>query len=965
MRAPAGPVVGRSAEIGIVATLLDDAREGRGRCLLVSGEAGVGKTSLVREIWARHRDDVVLLWATCLPLSTVTLPLAPLEDAVRRRVVGSDEPGSLPAPGEGVDWTRAFDEWLINLGRSRPVLLVVDDLQWADQSTLDVLTYVLAGLDGRRLLLLGTSRDPARGKVRSLRAWLANARRLPGVGELRLDRLDRVSTGEQVAGVLGTAAADSLSEAVYSRTLGNPYLTQLLLRELRPDTQTLPERLPAALDDALRAAGDDMGHPARELCSLIAIAGEPTDHDLLVKACVEAGLTADMEAALREAADAAILGTEPGDTFWFVHPLLAELFEADLRPNERRAYHRAWIRVLDCGSGPSGMARVAALARHHHAVGDAPAAYAWSVRAAEEALAVGGFPEALRAYRTALELWPQLPDSGGGDRLGLLARARQAAEAGYDLAAELGLVEELLGGLDPAQDPVPVSRLLRRQVYLRHVTGRRGSRDVDVLREACALSLVEPEEHALSLAALALAEIWLREPDGVTHAEEACDLARTVGSASVMGRALLSRAVTRMETGRLDDAGADVSSAYRLAVEARDGKLVDLAASWEFNVLAGLGRDHDALRAIQRGLDDLERFRVPRRGQAWLAAIAASHLLELGDSRRCRDLLREALGSPDGGLGSIQLRLTAALVASRQGRTDEAVDHLARAEELVTAEDTYRGLSFGITRAEVAFACRDPRGAHHIAVGVLRGVLDHCWERLPFLAARAVGDLLQQARDRSDERLVRHWLGTLDDLDRTRSALPSPGDDFAQASPRLMEAAFALYDAEAARCRADPYAAKAWRQAVDVCASASQRWDEAYARWRLAEALLADAPSRREGAGELRRARALAAELCAEPWLREIEALAVMARVRLDEVTAALPAQRLPSPLDTLTTREREVLAHLQAGRTYAEIAAELFISEKTVSVHVSNILRKTGTSTRVEAAALARRVLGEADTTA
>lgn len=259
-------------------------------------------------------------------------------------------------------------------------------------------------------------------------------------------------------------------------------------------------------------------------------------------------------------------------------------------------------------------------------------------------------------------------------------------------------------------------------------------------------------------------------------------------------------------------------------------------------------------------------------------------------------------------------------------------------------------------------AGRDPRGAYHVALGVLRGILDHRWERLPFLAARAIGDLLQHARDRSDNRQVRHWLDALDDLERARSALPAPSDDFANASPGTMAAAFALYDAELARCRGDAQTAYSWRRAVDLCASVSQRWDEAYARWRLAEALVADPASKGECAAELRRARARVVELGAEPWLREIDALAAMARIRLDDVKADTPVRRLPAPIDSLTPRELEIFAHLRAGRTYAEIATELVISDKTVSVHVSNILRKTGTSNRVEAAALARRLLGDAD---
>jgi predicted ATPase len=429
----------------------------------------------------------------------------------------------------------------------------VDDLQWADQSTLDVLTCLLAGLDTQRLLLVCTYRDPGVGASHPLRRWLADARRMPGVDELRLERLDRRSAAQQVENALCTAAAEHLSSAIYERTDGNPYLTHLLLRELEPDTYTLPDRLPTALADALRALTAALDASARDVCALIAVGGEPVAPSMLAAVCAEAGLAVELDTALRQAADAAVLERRSAGEWWFVHPLLAELLDRDLQLQSRRKFHVAWIHVVEKAVELTPMAQAAALAQHYHAVGDLRAAYDWSVRAAEAARALGAHPEALRAYQRALGLWPQLPATAANDRLELLRHAQRAAYGDGDWAAELDLVEEQLAVLERESAPVLVARLLARQQELRFRTGR-APRDVDVLRKACDLAVGDPEQHAHLLAMLAKAELWDRDPVGVRHAAEAYERARTSGSAGALARALVSRAFASAETGRIDAA---------------------------------------------------------------------------------------------------------------------------------------------------------------------------------------------------------------------------------------------------------------------------------------------------------------------------------------------------------------------------------------------------------------------------
>jgi DNA-binding CsgD family transcriptional regulator len=235
--------------------------------------------------------------------------------------------------------------------------------------------------------------------------------------------------------------------------------------------------------------------------------------------------------------------------------------------------------------------------------------------------------------------------------------------------------------------------------------------------------------------------------------------------------------------------------------------------------------------------------------------------------------------------------------------------------------------------------------------GVERGGHANLVERLVPLAARALADEAQALRDQGEDPAPA--VARLDDL---RSRYPAvladtgPGPMY-QVQVRAMQA---WYDAEIQRGRADP-AAAAWQHAAQACADGELAWDEAYAWWRTAEALAKDRATRDAAAAALRRAHELAMDLRAAPLLAEIAALAQGTRISLAAIDESRPAETAALP--GLTPREREILAHIVAGRTYGEIARDLVLSEKTVSVHVSHMLHKTGTANRVELAQLARRV--------
>ena len=293
----------------------------------------------------------------------------------------------------------------------------------------------------------------------------------------------------------------------------------------------------------------------------------------------------------------------------------------------------------------------------------------------------------------------------------------------------------------------------------------------------------------------------------------------------------------------------------------------------------------------------------------------------------------------------------AALLAFRSGDVDSGRAHLARARELAPVP-----LGVGDLRAftdiEGLWAGGEPREALDRLADMMPGVIavdPAGGDEVLVLAARVAAALAEQPGGREEAR---------DRLERVERIRGAGADRFAPGTADdLVHPAWGqLFAAERARCHGERHTAALWRSAVSACAAAGLIRDEALASYQLARALLADRGSRREAASALRRASHLATGLGAAPIVRDAADLARQAHIPLDEPAPVGQPPTSDDVLSSLTPREREVLSHLVVGRTYPEIAQALFISEKTVSVHVSNLLRQTGTSSRFEVAELMRR---------
>lgn len=954
-----GPaLLGRTGELEVFGALLERAATGGAGALLITGDAGVGKTALVQRACERADPCVLVLAGACLPLTSMTVPFLAIRSAVRDAhhegvpllgVVGpAESPSNVPI---------VFDAWLDTLCRDRLVILSIDDLHWADQSTLDVLMYVLAGPADRRLAVIATIRSGEVGDGHPLQRWLADVRRLPRIEQMTLDNLDRVSTGEQIAALLGATAHQSLVEEVFTHTRGNPYLNRLVVSGLQQDARSLPLDFPADLKSAVLQSWRRLPPAARELARILAVGGGPLHASDLIEVLGNELDLGDVQLLLREAMEAGTLDRARDGSYWFHHPMIAEVLEQGLTDDERRRWHAAFAdheeKQMADDLTPAAE-RMVAVADHHHLAGHLTEGYRWALRAAEAVQAVGGANEMLRLLRRAIELRSQLPYASESEQELLMRLMVAAAEAGAH-EEELRAVDLLLDGSDSEADPLLVAELLVRRAHLRFSTGR-GFLSQSDMREAVRLSAAEPAswQHALALAELAHAGFWQDDPEAAANADRALMVARAAGNPRALSYALSAKAVIAVVGQRNLEALVFATEALEASVLARDYFAFCHAALWKGNAREiWTSRVYADLMRQRR--EELVALGAPHPYVAWLSAVEAVSWVAIGEWREALNRLRDALGSDPGPLADVNARLAAARLATWQGRTDEAVAHLARADELCSGSSEFLNFEFDAVRAEVCLAEGNPHAAYEAAMtgATSPGLPPTMCEWLMPLASRALADQVQSERDTG-----RDPSANLARLAALTARFPTVIRDFGESTElwdRQIGALDHLYMAEVGRARQDLDNGAQWILTADACHTAWLAWEEAYACWRGAESLLMRGhPDRTRAPSVLRRGLALAEELEAALIENELRDLARSARISLEKVSVRTtePAAEIQG----LTVREREILGYVVAGRTYGEIARALVISEKTVSSHISNLLRKTGAANRVDLSRLAVR---------
>src|SRR5829696_3973866 len=965
--------VGRAAELAELQAALQDAADSRASLALVGGESGVGKSRLAEELTRHARESGArVLSGDCVELGEDELPYAPLLTALRPLVRDGDPAlealapslraaldAILPGLGAGSSGaeaaqSRVFEALLAlldALSESGPVLLVIEDLHWADSSTRHFLRFLAGTICTERLLVLGTYRSDELHRRHPLRPLLAELASDPYSRLIELPRFTPEELAEQLEGILAEPADPELVERVYRRSEGNALYAEEILAAGLDGRGALPP----TLRDALMLRVERLSARAQELIRWLAC--QPAADHLLVAAV--AGLDpADLRDALREAVASHIVVTVRDESYGFRHALLREVVYEDLLPGERTEMHAALAGQLEqrIEAGERGAHITAQVAHHWAAAGDQPRALAAAARAGLAAERVNAFGEAQALFERALSLWERVPDPetlAGVEEFELLRHAALAADQAGDPARQEGLLRRALTLIDAAEDPGRTA-LIQERISQSLWSQHRQDDSLEALREGLALLPNEPSAaRAKLLAQFARRRmVQSRFAEAAESAREALSVARAVGYREAEAIALNALGTALGEGGEVDQGVVHLRES--LAIAREEGLEMEEGGAWIniSDVLYLAGRTEEALEAARQGLETA--LTQDWRTTDWLKLSISEFRFQLGDWSGAEEAIPAASRRHTGGTLLYWYTCKAQLALARGDveAAEEAIAILERATADLT-EPQFVGMH-GILSGELSRRRGDIEAARAVIDDALDRI-EYCSEDVVRIAALAVmglrveGDAGEAARDRRDEEAEAVAKTRADALlERSRMA--------AEAGLVVEAAQLATSEGEHARATGAD-AVGAWR-------AAAERWDElrrpysaAYARWREAEALMAGRD--REGASRAASTALAAARRLGSAWLaEEVEPLAARAGLQLGEgAEAAAPAAR-PEADDPfgLTVRERDVLALVAAGATNREVGERLHMAEKTASVHVSRILAKLNVRSRTEAAAVAHR---------
>ncbi|MEU3791602.1 AAA family ATPase [Streptomyces fructofermentans] len=979
------PFIGRTDELARLTRVLDRSRAGEARAVLVAGDAGVGKTRVLAEAAAHARDaGATVVTGHCVDLGDVGLPYLPFTEIlgalagderfsgtlaahpVVDRLLGAGGEGGKDADGR-LQLFEGMASLLADLAATAPLLLVLEDLHWADQSSRDLLRFLLSrgiprlarsplrsGADASsaegpagRLAVFASYRADDLHRRHPLRPLLAELVRLPAVERLEL----RPMPDGEVASLVRAQRADPLPEVtvrrIVERAEGNAFYAEELLAATSGSAGGTESAVPSGLADVLLIRFEQLTDTAQQVLRTAAVAGRRVGHEVLSEA-VELP-DGELESALREAVGRQLLVPDGDNTYSFRHALIREAVYADLLPGERVRLHRVFASVL----GRRGRPGESAAERAHHSreSHDLPDALAASLEAADHAGRLRAPAEELRHLEAVLDLWSAVPADArpdGADTVTLTLRASAAAaRAGeahravsltrsalarvgteddtelaarvrYTLAGNLMRVDSLAAAFEYSSEAlamIPAEPPSRTWVWAAatHVMAANYVGDTATARRVAreALGVAEVLDLSDARADLLVSLVGLegdgrRTAQGRARLREARDLARRAGNSAIEMRALFNVAIGAYESGDLDECLTSISEGLERAGHAG---LLSSPYPLEMRylrslVLFTLGRWDECVEAAEA-----DARRLPAAGGYALAPALSVALArgDLGAEERARTLLE----GPFDWMATLVAGVLLTDAAVLRGDAVTAVAQVrATAQALVDEGET----------------------APDVAV------------RLAALALAAVADTAAEARATGDEGGVRRWTDTGAELVELARSVAARGEDGSRQGPEGL-AWLARAEAEWTRVTAAP-GTGAWEKAVTAFGYGNV-YEQARCRLRLAQALLA-AGRRSEAAEQARAVRDTADRLGAVPLRDDVDGL--IRRGRLGEAPPAADA------VPALTARENDVLLLLARGRTNRQIGEELFISGKTASVHVSNILAKLGAAGRTEAVAIAYR---------
>ena len=1002
-------LIGRERELDVIARALDDVKAGRARTVLMGGEAGIGKSRVLGAALERARDDgAVVLLGGCIGLAEGSLPFAPIVEALRPYIreleaLGADGRSSsdgvprqaLAAVASALgmltdypvaasagaemrpEWARsrmyeAFLDLLRGMAADGVVVLAIEDLHWADDSTRELLAFLVRNAQAERLMLLITFRSDELTRRHPLLFWLAETDRQAGVERIELRRLDRGDVARQLNGILGHSAGPGLIASVFERSEGNPFFAEELIAAGAED-----RGLPPTLREVLQARLAHVSEATLRLLGVAAVVGRKVDHDLLAQ-------LADMDErelyeALEEAVAAQLLVVDESavvERYEFRHALTAEAAAEAVLPSQRRRLHVIIAEELEKAPGRRGAeeaGHLAEIAHHWFESRELPRALKSAIKAGQAAAASGGYVEAYRQFERALELWDVVPapeEVADIDRIELLRRAAQAGQLSGEFMQAVALLREAIALLLESGDPIRAGvfhERLGRALW----TSAKLDESLRAYQTAVEMVPAEPPTADRARVLAGYAQVLMlggRYSESLPIAREANEIAKATGERQLEGH---SAATFGIDLVYADADGEEpgvrtIREAMAIAEEVRDVDDIGRGYACLSSALDVLGRTEEGMQVAFDGAERMRELGMSVTYGSFVQMNAVDGLITLGRWDEALEIV-EATEPITRGNGRIFANIQLARIHTPRGNLDAAARSLdVASHKLARPNEAQFSGPLAWTRMELDLLLGDIASARATADAV-GPILEQTEDRITlawFLvrAMRVEADAAERARAARDEasvgEAVRRGEAWYERLERVDVATLPNGYRAGIALATQLGAAERTRISGAS----DP---QIWTSAVAAADARPIAYESAYARYRLAEALLAARGSRDEAGAVLAEARSRAVALGARPLIDEIDGLAARARLSLDDGAAAAVPVGLdaadPVAAYELTARELEVLRLVVAGRTNRQIGEELFISESTAGVHVSRILAKFGVAGRVEAATIAAR-LGIAD---
>ncbi len=969
MPAPPKGLVGRAAELDSLLDALRSAADGRPGTVIVSGEAGIGKTRIVEEL-LRSADTAgfLVVLGNCSPVSGTLLPYGPVVDLLADLLRGFPElPASVPAevwrsvawltdsPGTVDDGgaqvssgdfaaTRLFGgfvELLAIASRRKPILLALEDIHWADPASVDLIVFATRKLRRDRILLVLTNRPPGPGGT--VRGALTEIRRLPNTTDVTLGPLSDSVMMTLLEQLPSRPSAD-VCEQIRAVCDGVPFFALHLAQHSQGRV------IPPGLRDILLSSLDDLSADQRALLILLSILGE-THYTAMPFASDRLSLE-HFDRLVRGLVGRDLLVPREG-SIAFRHALLREVTVADTLPSERIIAHsRAAAGLLT--TPPAYQAANSAEIAHHLLESNQPAkALRFTVAAARQAAEVWAFADARTLYAQARLVVQTTGGMESTTDVSYPALLREAAIA----SQWCGELDEALALLNQAQDVVGSPAALR--IDIEHTRGRicwaagNMGEALSAYQRAEAL-LPDTDDDQLRATVLAALAQGLMATGNALRAEQtaraAIEFAARAGAGRERVHASITLAAARAQLGDVTSAVSGLRECLATARQLDDLELV-VRAYGNLTFALGVDSRYDEVAAVAaEGIEVCRRYGPVVSVASNMVSNQVSALIALGRWDEATAVAQDALKDIATGGGALYLRIRLAELAVARGDTVEADEQLAQAQALADFGNPYTLASLATVRAERALGGNDPQAALAAVTEVLPTLqqqddavplLEVCW-----LGLRAMADTAE----------------TTSPLRRAGSAGPEELLDIARRAYQRtqLSAAAALYlacRAEAARVTGSD-TEEQWNEAASANGELNRPDARAYGLFRLGAVQLRRR-ARSAAAITLGEALRLAQTLGAAPLVREITGLGAISGLSLNSAEHRPVQTPAGSAADDyrLTGREREVLVLMVKGATNRVIGRSLYISERTAGVHVSNILAKLGAANRTEAARIAVRL--------